>query len=145
MRHRTPFSICVVAAATIATAAAQDPAPRSVWDGVYTEEQAKRGEKVSAEQCARCHGQSLSGVESAPALVGDLFNANWEGVVLGDLFERIRLSMPLDTPGSLSRQQNVDVISYLLKVGQFPAGDKELVADATVLSQIKFVSNRPQP
>jgi cytochrome c len=118
---------------------------RTVWDGVYTAEQSKRGEKVSAEQCARCHGETLAGAEAAPALVGDVFNANWEGVPLGDLFERIRISMPQDTPGSLSRQQNADVIAYLLKAGKFPAGDKELATDTTVLGQITFVSNRPQP
>jgi len=146
MRRVTPFFTCVIAAAVItATAAAQGTPPRSVWDSVYTEEQAKRGEKVSAEQCARCHGQTLTGAEAAPALVGDVFNGNWEGVALGDLFERIRISMPQDTPGSLSRQQNADVIAYLLKAGKFPAGEKELVTDTTVLAQIRFISNRPLP
>ena len=65
----------------------------------------------------------LTGAEAAPALVGDLFNANWEGVPLGDLLERIRVSMPQDMPGSLSRQQNVDVIAYMLKLGKIPVGD----------------------
>lgn len=136
---------CILSAAVAAVAAAQGAAPRSVWDGVYTDAQAKRGEKVSAEQCARYHGETLAGLESAPALVGDVFNANWEGVALGDLFERIRISMPQDTPGTLSRQQNADVIAHLLKAGKFPAGDKELVTDVAVLAQITFVSNRPQP
>ena len=136
---------CILSAAVAVVAAAQGAAPRSVWDSVYTDAQAKRGEKVSTEQCARCHGQTLTGAEAAPALVGDVFNANWEGVALGDLFERIRISMPQDTPGSLSRQQNADVIAYLLKAGKFPAGDRELGTDTTVLAQIRFVSNRPQP
>jgi cytochrome c len=145
MKRATLFFTCATVAVILAAVAAQGTGPRSVWDGVYTDAQAKRGEKVSTEQCARCHGQTLTGAEAAPALVGDVFNANWEGVALGDLFERIRISMPQDTPGSLSRQQNVDVIAYLLKAGKFPAGDQELVTDATVLAQIRFVSNRPQP
>ena len=145
MKHPILFSTCAVVVSIVAVAAGQSTAPRSVWDSVYTEEQAKRGEKVSAEQCARCHGQTLAGAEAAPALVGDVFNANWEGVPLGDLCERIRISMPQDTPGSLSRQQNADVIAYLLKAGKFPAGEKELVTDTTVLAQIRFISNRPQP
>ena len=74
--------------------------------------------------------------------VGDVFNGNWEGVALGDLFDRIRVSMPEDAPGSLSRQQNVDVVAYLLKAGQFPAGDKELVTESNALAQMKSVSNR---
>ena len=98
---------------------------------------------MSAEQCARCHGQTLTGAEAAPALVGDTFNANWEGVPLGDLFERIRISMPIDSPGSLSRQQNVDVIAYMLKLGKIPGGTAELATDTAVLGQITFQSNRP--
>ncbi|MSO83491.1 MAG: cytochrome c [Acidobacteria bacterium] len=143
------LSACILSAAVAAAATSQSTAPtatpRSVWDSVYTEAQATRGEKVSAEQCARCHGQTLTGAEAAPALVGDVFNANWESVPLGDLFERIRISMPQDTPGSLSRQQNADVIAYLLKAGRFPAGDKELATETTVLGQIRFISNRPLP
>ena len=134
---------CILSAAV--TAAAQGTAPQSVWDGVYTEGQARRGEQLSAEHCAPCHGQTLAGAESAPALVGDVFNGNWESVALGDLFDRIRVSMPPDAPGSLSRQQNVDVVAYLLKAGQFPSGDKELVTDSNALAQITFVSNRLQP
>jgi mono/diheme cytochrome c family protein len=114
-----------------------------VWDGVYTEAQAVRGEKASGAQCASCHGQTLTGAEAAPALTGDVFNANWEGVPLGDLFERIRVSMPLDAPGTLSRQQTADVIAYMLKVGKFPAGGAELPTEAAALAQVTFVSNRP--
>ena len=138
---------CVAAAATLVSAAAagQSTAPASVWDGVYTDAQALRGEKVSAEQCARCHGQTMTGAEAAPGLVGDAFNANWEGVPLGDLFERIRISMPQDAPGSLSRQQTVDVIAYALKLGKMPAGAAELVTDTAALGRITFMSNRPQP
>ena len=105
--------------------------------------QAVRGEKVSAAQCARCHGQTLTGAEAAPALTGALFNANWEGVPLDELFERIRVSMPLDAPGTMSRQQTVDVIAYMLKVGKFPVGDAELPTDAAALAQVTYVSNRP--
>jgi cytochrome c len=132
----------ILIAAGVVGAAGQG-SPRSVWDGVYTEAQAVRGEKVSAEHCARCHGQTLTGAEAAPALVGDLFNANWGGVPLGDLLERIRVSMPLDMPGSVSRQQNVDVIAYMLKLGKIPAGTVELATDTAVLGQITFQSNRP--
>ena len=135
---------CAVVLAAAAAVAGQIATPRSVWDGVYTEERAKRGERVAAQQCARCHGDTLTGAESAPALVGDVFNANWDGVPFGDLFERIRISMPQDTPGSLSRRQIADVMSYLLKAGKFPAGDTELATDAAVLAQIRFISNRPQ-
>ena len=86
-------------------------AQKTVWDGVFTEEQAKRGADVYAEKCAMCHGDSLGGVESAPALTGPAFYANWEGETLNALFERIRMSMPQDNPGSLSRTQNAEIIA----------------------------------
>ena len=123
--------------------AAAQTQPRSVWDGVYTDEQAARGEKLSAAHCARCHGQTLAGAEAAPGLVGDSFNASWEGVPLGDLFERIRVSMPLDSPGTLSRQQNADVIAYVLKLGKRPAGAVELPPNLAALGQITYLTNRP--
>ena len=99
------LSACAIGAALVTAAAAQDGRPRSVWDGVYTTEQMQRGEKLAAGQCVACHGDRLSGGESAPPLAGDLFNANWDGVMLLDLFDRVRMTMPLDKPGSPSRQQ----------------------------------------
>jgi quinoprotein glucose dehydrogenase len=140
------MKLCLVSGmlfAGVIAVVAQGGTPRTVWDGVYTELQAVRGEKVSAAQCARCHGQTLTGAEAAPPLTGALFNANWEGVPLGELFERIRVSMPLDAAGTMSRQQTVDVIAYMLKVGKFPVGDAELPTEAAALMQVTFVSNRP--
>jgi mono/diheme cytochrome c family protein len=118
-------------------------APRSVWEGVYIVEQARKGEGLSAAQCVSCHGDGLRGGEAAPPLAGDQFNANWEGVILADLFDRIRTTMPLDKPGSLSRAQTADLVAYMLSLGKIPAGSAALPADAGVLGQIKFESNRP--
>jgi cytochrome c len=131
-------------AAGVALAAAQGGAARSVWEGVYTEAQAARGEAVSEEQCARCHGPTLAGAEAAPALVGDVFNSSWDGVPLGELAQRIRDSMPLDAPGSLSRRQTTDIMAYMLKRGRVPAGATELPTDTGALDQITFVGSRPQ-
>jgi len=117
---------------------------RTVWDGVYTEDQAKRGEGVYAKECASCHGSELTGGESAPALAGDSFFANWNGLTLGDLFERIRVSMPQNAPGSLSRQQNADILAFILKVNQFPTGKTELDRQTDILKQIKFDSTKPK-
>jgi cytochrome c len=111
---------------------------KSVWDGVYTEEQAKRGETISKEECVRCHGQALSGGEEAPPLAGAGFVANWNGSTMGDLFERIRISMPTDAPGRLTRQENADVLAYVLSLNKFPPGKTELDRQSEVLKQIKF-------
>jgi quinoprotein glucose dehydrogenase len=135
----------IVSAAMVATlsiAAAQGQ--KTTWDKVFTAEQASRGEKLYADNCASCHGESLGGVEMAPPLAGDTFNSNWEGVALNDLFERMRTSMPQNRPGSLSRAQNADILAHMLKVGGFPAGDIALDGQAGALTQIKFVTYKPQ-
>ena len=118
-------------------------AQKTVWDGVFTEEQAKRGADVYAEKCAMFHGDSLGGVESAPPLTGPAFYANWEGESLNALFERIRMSMPLDNPGSLSRAQNADVVAHMLSIGGYPAGSAPLEGQAGVLSGIKVMAYKP--
>ncbi len=117
---------------------------RSVWDGVYTDEQARRGEAVSNEQCARCHGQALSGGEEAPPLAGAGFVSDWNGLTMGDLFERVRTTMPSDAPGKLTRQQNADVLAYLLSLNKFPTGKTELDRQTEVLKQIRFEATKGQ-
>ena len=116
---------------------------RSVWDGVYTAEQAKRGEGLYIQHCAACHGGTLLGAEAAPALTGFEFGANWSGLTLGDLFERIRTSMPADDPGKVSAQQKADILGHMLKVGGCPAGMTELPRDQQVLTQIKYLATKP--
>ncbi len=132
---------------TPAPAAAQDPQtpPTSVVDGVYTPEQARRGEQLYGQYCASCHGPALGGGEMAPALIGGDFQTDWIGLTLDDLFERIRVSMPQDQPGSLSRQQNADVLAFMLSAGKYPAGKTELPREAEVLKTIKFEAPKAQP
>ena len=116
---------------------------RTVWDGVYSEEQATRGATLYADRCARCHGDGLGGVESAPALTGSAFYANWEGETLESLFERMRSSMPADKPGSLSRAQNADVLAHMLKMGGYPAGATALDGQAGALTTIAIRMYKP--
>jgi mono/diheme cytochrome c family protein len=118
--------------------AQEPPAVRSVLDGAYTADQAKRGEAMYGEFCASCHAPALTGGEMAPALVGGDFNADWVGLSVNDLFERIRVSMPQNNPGSLSRQQNADIVAFILSAGKYPAGKTELPKEAEVLKTIKF-------
>jgi S-disulfanyl-L-cysteine oxidoreductase SoxD len=127
-------SALVIFAAVVAFA----QTTHSVWDGVYTEDQAKRGAAVYAKDCAACHGADLNGGESAPPLVGGTFLSNWNTLTVGDLFERIRESMPQDNPGRLSRQQDADVLAFMLQANEFPAGKSELDKQTEVLKLIGF-------
>ncbi len=116
---------------------------RSVWNGVYTEEQAERGEPLYRANCASCHGDTLKGAGETPPLSGGSFMANWNGLTLGDLFERIRRTMPQDKPGRLSRQYKADVLAYVLKVNKFPAGKTELEHQTEFLREIRFEAAKP--
>ena len=111
---------------------------RSVWDGVYTSAQAERGATLYANNCASCHGTALGGGESAPPLTGGEFSSNWYGLTMGDLFERIRVSIPADRPGKLTREQDADVLAYMLSVSEFPAGKTELEHQTEALKQIRI-------
>jgi len=116
---------------------------RSVWDGVYTEAQAARGQAAYNQNCASCHGEALSGGESAPPLAGGDFLSNWNGLTAGDLLERIRTSMPLSNPGALSRAVNCDILAYIFSANKFPAGEKELPTATEVLRLIRIDSAKP--
>ncbi|HET9271004.1 MAG TPA: cytochrome c [Vicinamibacterales bacterium] len=128
----------------VCLAVALKAAGPSVWDGVYTVEQTRRGETAYLQTCASCHGTALEGGDMTPPLVGGAFTANWNDLTVGDLFERIRTTMPLDKPGRLSRQQNADVIAFLLKANGWPAGTVELPPDPPALNQIRIQSVRVQ-
>lgn len=124
---------------------AQSPQPsHNVWDGVYTQAQAQRGQPLYGEHCASCHGATLEGGESAPALAGAEFLSNWSGLTAGDLFERMRTSMPQNKPGKLSREVNADILAYMFSMNQFPAGKTELSHATEVLKDIRIDATKPE-
>ena len=134
------FAIAVATMTGLTVIAATE---RSVWDGVYTEEQAARGKEIYRANCVTCHGETMAGGGPASPLTGPIFSSNWNGVGLGDLFERMRVSMPLDRPGTLSRQQYADVLSFVLSANKFPAGTVELSRQSEMLNEIKYLSDKP--
>ena len=119
-------------------------ATRSVWDGIYNDAQAKRGRQVYEKECGSCHGTDLSGGESAPPLAGAEFLSNWTGLTVGDLFERTRTSMPQNAPGKLTRQQDADVVAYLLSANGFPEGKAEMDKQTELLKQIRLDAEKPK-
>ena len=120
-------------------AAAQRPS-KSVWDGVYTDAQAKRGKVLYDQGCTTCH----SGGDQAPALYGSDFLKDFDGQTLADLFDRIKRSMPQDKPGSLTPQETADVLAYVLSF-TFPVGKTELDRETAPLEQIGFEATKPKP
>jgi len=123
-----------VAAQTTASTAGE----RSVWDGVYSEEQSKRGEKVYGESCATCHGADLTGSQIVPALVGGDFLTKWAGSMAGDMFELIRTTMPQDAPESLKPAQVAEVLAFVFSKNRMPSGKTELAGDFDGLKTIRI-------
>jgi mono/diheme cytochrome c family protein len=117
---------------------------KTTLDGVYTEAQASRGEAVYPASCAGCHKPDLAGDGQAPALVGKDFDMDWIDLSVGDLFERTRISMPADKPGSLAANDVADVVAFLLSKGKFPAGATELPSEVAALKSIKYVGPKPR-
>ena len=138
------LSITLPMSLFISMAHAQGDGMRSVWDGVFTKEQAERGSAGYQQNCASCHGTSLTGGESAPPLTGGEFSSNWFGLTAGDLFERIRTTMPADRPGRINREQNADILAYILSMNQFPAGNANLPTQTDFLKQIRLEAERPK-
>ena len=110
----------------------------SVWDGVFTEEQAQRGELAYKDSCSSCHGADLGGDGFAPALAGADFAGNWNDLSVGDFYERIRISMPPTGPNTVTNAQKADIVAHIFHANNYPAGKTELEPKAEVLKTIKI-------
>jgi mono/diheme cytochrome c family protein len=146
------LTVCLVWAATVREGAtaprqgSQAPAGKlSVWEGVYTEPQARRGLVEYARSCERCHGSDMTGnaVDEVPALVADAFMFHWGGRTVQDLYDRIRRGMPADAPGSMDAGAYLDIVAYLLEANGFPRGPQDLDRDR--LSAIVIEKTSPRP
>ena len=120
----------------------QAAAHKTVWDGIYSEEQANRGRAAYLDNCSPCHGADLEGLNGV-RLSGPEFMERWREFDVGSLFDFISKSMPRQRngspnhPGSLSEQMYTDIITHILRSNHFPAGTKELTAAAMVSYQIE--------
>jgi mono/diheme cytochrome c family protein len=107
----------------VSTAAAE---PRSVNDGVYTEEQADKGEELYAAHCLLCHDKKYF----RPVL------KRWEGQSLSILFTVMSTSMPESNPGFLSEKEYVDILAYILSLSRYAPGDVELNYENGALDKV---------
>jgi mono/diheme cytochrome c family protein len=116
--------------------------PKTVWDGVFNEAQAKRGETAYNSFCSGCHGRDLTGLGSV--LSGDKFLERWREDNLSSLFQLIGNTMPPGPRGRVTDAEYIDVLAYILKMNQFPAGTTELAPSE--LKQILVVrKDGPKP
>jgi mono/diheme cytochrome c family protein len=102
-------------------------ATRSIQDGVYTEAQARRGQKLTKEACGACHMEDW---------YTGTFLQSWTGTAVNALFELIRTTMPEDRPGALKRQQYADILAYIFELNGIPPGQEELGGGKETLGRI---------
>ena len=129
-------ALCAAYSQAPALSAFQAAKAASVADGVYSADQAKRGQAKYSQVCSNCHQADLSGSDQAPALVGGDFVDRWDGQSVTDLADRIRTSMPADDVGSLTTPMSIDIVAYVLQSNGFPAGAEEMKADRAALKTI---------
>jgi mono/diheme cytochrome c family protein len=138
-----PVILPIVAAIGLAGAALAQDAGKSVWQGIYTGAQADRGASVYAQRCGACHGAALNGTGEAPPLIGGEFVSHWDTMTVGDLYDRIRTTMPQNDPMSMTREEYADVLAFVLKSNGFPAGAQELDKRSEVLATIGITAEKP--
>jgi mono/diheme cytochrome c family protein len=129
-------ALASVLAAVVSGQAAGDT-ETTVADGVYNQDQAKRGRTAYDAKCASCHDGGTMG----PELWGDAFQAQWENKYVREFFGRTQTTMPEDAPGTLSENEVLDIIAYVLQTNGFPAGDKA-IESANALTTMKFVRKK---
>ena len=102
-------------------------------EGLYTDAQATRGQQVFARSCVICHSENLgevAGQGAVPSLLGETFSFRWAGLPVANLFDTIRQTMPDGAPNSLSLAEYADVTAYVLRLNEYPAGQRELSSDS---------------
>lgn len=102
----------------------------------YTDEQARRGRTLYSEACASCHGRELTDGSASP-LAGPGFAASWSGApTLDDVFFIMRTTMPQGAVGSLSTEQYLDVLAYVLQRNGYSSTREPLSSDSAALKAI---------
>lgn len=122
--------LLTLAVTTFGQAAPPTAAAKTVNDGVYSAAQAQRGQAVFEESCSTCHDPAR--------FTGDEFLNAWVGKPLQEFFVLVSTTMPEDNPGGLKPQQYFDVVAYVLKLNQFPAGPEELKGSAEGMRAVKI-------
>ena len=139
----TALTIAVATHSPAIAASVRALLPASVWDSVYTDSQTIRGDSLYKAVCIKCHGPTLAGTPDGNPLAGTEFVANWDGLTIDQIYDKIRNEMPPDNPKTIPRELVPDVLAFILKKNGFPAGRKPLPDNPDALKAIKFVKARP--
>ncbi len=138
MLRRVSVVTCLAAITAVGSANSGSQEATTTREGIYALDQARRGELIYRQQCSACHRDDLRGntVDGGPPLRGLEFTTRWQGVSVETMLSQVEELMPLKEPGSLSRQEYVDVLSFILWANAVPAGESELPTSSAALQQI---------
>lgn len=105
----------------------------------YTEEQAEKGKEIFAKQCAECHGAGgeggvvpneytdYAGIKAPPvAGKGSLPHMK----TAGNTYAFIKSHMPLQSPGSLSSEEALNLVAFDLKANGKKADGQPLTVES---------------
>lgn len=104
--------------------------------GVYSLPQATRGEETYMAICVACHPRGTYATAA--------FRTAWTGRPLSDLFDLVKEKMPKNDPASLTAEEYAQVVAYLLKINEVPAGERELLPDVELLKKVRIEMPMPQ-
>jgi mono/diheme cytochrome c family protein len=123
-------------AVTAETEPTATPQNKTVWDGVYTEQQAARGAVSFASSCARCHGAEPNAGEEGKSLAGKPFWDSFRESTVDHLLDYVSKNMPNGAGGSLSANTYSDLVAFILSRNDLPSGNAELTKESAVGVQI---------
>jgi S-disulfanyl-L-cysteine oxidoreductase SoxD len=121
-------------------------ANKTIWDGVYTDEQAAAGQMIYASGCSVCHGKQLEGVpdEGNPALAAASFMIEWDGQTMADLVRHIHAA-PNDQPGDIDPLTGVQLAAFILNQNGVPPGKTPLSTNRADEAKILFTERKGAP
>lgn len=123
-------ALAVLLLAAALAAHAQDASGPSIWSGVFTAVQAKRGNDAYQASCSSCHGSDLHATDpEAVDLTGPALRARWDKKTLLEHFETMRDTMPPGSANTLGDKTYMDILAFILQSNEFPAGNQELVPE----------------
>ena len=116
----------------------------------YGKDQADRGKTLYSRYCSKCHLENLKGncptenlsstsyicaaSGNAPPLMGSSFMQRFYSV--GDLYSRVKWTMPADKVNSLNVEDNLNIVAYLLQSNGVPAGTDDLRAGTAIKDMV---------
>ena len=114
-------------AAAMTSAAGEDK--KTIADKVYPRLRPSVAKRASRRR-APCH--------SPNSFSGGAFAEKWSGQTLSEVFDFISNAMPENDPGSLKREDYVNVTAFMLKINNLPTGDADLPTDSAGLKNIQI-------